>query len=75
MDLIGSSSIGTFTTSVGKNPFGFSSTNLGSLHKGMEKDTFVNFKHLRKTKTHSHNRSSDARGNAERRLLQMKDMG
>ncbi|MBM4075489.1 MAG: exonuclease, partial [Planctomycetes bacterium] len=28
---------------LGSNPFGFSSTNLGSLYKGMQKDTFVNF--------------------------------
>jgi hypothetical protein len=58
---------------VGKNPFGFSSTNLGSLYKGMQKDTFVTFKHLRRTK-HTHNPVDDARGNAEA-LLQMKDMG
>ena len=32
------------------NPFGYSSTNLGSLYKGLVKDVFVNFKHLRKTK-------------------------
>jgi len=31
---------------IGANPFGHSSTNLGSLYKGMQKDTFVNFKHL-----------------------------
>ncbi|MAT72937.1 MAG: exonuclease [Planctomycetaceae bacterium] len=58
---------------LGKNPFGFSSTNLGSLYKGLQKDTFVNFKHLRKTK-HTHNPVDDARGNAEA-LLQMKEMG
>lgn len=58
---------------IGKNPFGFSSTNLGSLYKGMQNDTFVNFKHLRKTK-HTHHPVDDARGNAEA-LLQMKDMG
>lgn len=58
---------------VGENPFGFSSMNLGSLYKGIQKDTFVNFKHLRKTK-HTHNPVDDARGNAEA-LLQMKDMG
>jgi len=58
---------------IGKNPFGFSSTNLGSLYKGMQNDTFVSFKHLRKTK-HTHNPVDDARGNAEA-LLQMKDMG
>ena len=58
---------------VGANPFGFSSTNLGSLYKGMQKDTFVNFKHLRKTK-HTHNPVDDAMGNAEA-LLKMKEMG
>ena len=56
---------------LGSNPFGFSSTNLGSLYKGLVKDTFVNFKHLRKTK-HTHHPVDDARGNAEA-LLEMKD--
>lgn len=55
----------------GDNPFGFSSTNLGSLYKGLMKDTFVNFKHLRQT-PHTHNALDDARGNAEA-LLQLKD--
>ncbi len=55
------------------NPFGYSSTNLGSLYKGLVKDTFVNFKHLRKTK-HTHHPVDDAVGNAEA-LLQMKEMG
>jgi hypothetical protein len=58
---------------LGANPFGYSSTNLGSLYKGLVKDTFVNFKHLRKTK-HTHHPVDDARGNAEA-LLAMKDMG
>ena len=58
---------------LGKNPFGFSSTNLGSLYKGMQRSMFVNFKHLRKTR-HTHNPVDDARGNAEA-LLQMQDMG
>ena len=58
---------------IGKNPFGYSSTNLGSLYKGMLRDTFVNFKHLRQTK-HTHNPVDDARGNAEA-LLKMKEMG
>jgi DNA polymerase III epsilon subunit-like protein len=57
----------------GGNPFGHSSTNLGSLYKGMVKDTFQNFKHLRETK-HTHNPLDDARGNAEA-LLAMKAMG
>lgn len=58
---------------LGANPFGFSSTNLGSLYKGMQKDTFVNFKHLRKTR-HTHQPVDDAMGNAEA-LLQMQSMG
>jgi len=45
--------------------------NLGSLYKGMVKDTFVNFKHLRQTK-HTHNTVDDALGNAEA-LLHMRD--
>ncbi|WP_459558608.1 3'-5' exonuclease [Lacunimicrobium album] len=58
---------------LGSNPFGFSSTNLGSLYKGMQKDTFVNFKHLRKTK-HTHHPVDDAKGNAEA-FLKMCEMG
>ena len=54
----------------GKNPFGFSSQNLGSLYKGLVKDTFQNFKHLRKTK-HTHHPVDDAKGNAEA-LLSLK---
>jgi hypothetical protein len=54
----------------GANPFGHSSTNLGSLYKGLVNDTFKNFKHLRKTK-HTHHPVDDAKGNAEA-LLQMK---
>ncbi len=56
---------------LGRNPFGFSSQNLGSLYKGMVRDTFKNFKHLRKT-GHTHNPVDDARGNAEA-LLAMKE--
>lgn len=58
---------------LGENPFGHSSTNLGSLYKGMIKDTFKNFKHLRQTR-HTHNPVDDARGNAEA-LIKMKHMG
>lgn len=54
-----------------ENPFGFSSTNLGSLYKGLVKDAFKNFKHLRKTK-HTHHPVMDAKGNAEA-LLHMKE--
>lgn len=56
---------------LGQNPFGFSSTNLGSLYKGLVKDTFASFKHLRRTR-HTHHPVDDARGNAEA-LLHMKD--
>lgn len=57
----------------GGNPFGHSSMNLGSLYKGMVKDTLQNFKHLRQT-PHTHNPIDDARGNAEA-LLEMRAMG
>jgi hypothetical protein len=57
----------------GGNPFGHSSTNLGSLYKGTVKDTFHNFKHLRKT-PHTHHPVDDAMGNAEA-LLEMKRLG
>jgi DNA polymerase III epsilon subunit-like protein len=59
---------------IGKNPFGFSSTNLGSLYKGMVKDTSRNFKYLRKT-IHTHNPVDDAKGNAEALLAIKKEMG
>lgn len=49
---------------IGSNPFGFSSQNLNSLYKGLTKDMFASFKHLRITK-HNHNPVSDALGNAE----------
>jgi 3' exoribonuclease, RNase T-like len=58
----------------GSNPFGFSSQNLGSLYKGLVKDSFKNFKHLRK-KTHTHHPVDDAIGNAEALLIMQKDMG
>ncbi len=51
----------------GKNPFGHSSTNLGSLYKGACGSLFKNFKHLRKTK-HTHHPVDDAKGNAEAML-------
>jgi DNA polymerase III epsilon subunit-like protein len=58
----------------GKNPFGFSSTNLGSLYKGLMKDMFQTFKHLRKTR-HTHNPVDDAVGNAEALLTMKEEMG
>jgi exonuclease len=59
---------------LGTNPFGHSSTNLGSLYKGLVKDTFQNFKHLRKTK-HTHHPVDDAKGNAEALLHMKAEMG
>lgn len=56
----------------GANPFGHSSYNLGSLYKGLVKDTFQNFKHLRKTR-HTHDPVDDAKGNAEALLTIKKD--
>jgi len=58
----------------GKNPFGFSSQNLGSLYKGLVKDTFKTFKHLRRTR-HTHHPVDDARGNAEALLHMRREMG
>jgi hypothetical protein len=55
---------------IGENPFGHSSYNLGSLYKGLVKDTYKNFKHLRET-SHTHHPVDDALGNAEA-LLKMK---
>lgn len=57
----------------GSNPFGFSSQNIGSIYKGMQKDSFASFKHLRRTK-HDHNPVNDAKGNAEA-LLAMRQAG
>jgi hypothetical protein len=59
---------------LGRNPFGHSSTNLGSLYKGIVRDTFKNFKHLRQTK-HTHNPVDDAMGNAEALLFMRDQMG
>lgn len=53
---------------IGSNPFGHSSSNLGSLYKGLVRDTSKNFKHLRRT-PHTHNPVDDAIGNAEALLV------
>lgn len=58
----------------GDNPFGHSSTNLGSLYKGLVKDAFQNFKHLRKT-PHTHSPVDDAMGNVEALLTMKEQMG
>lgn len=56
---------------LGGNPFGHSSSNLGSLYKGLVGDAFKSFKHLRRT-AHTHHPVEDAMGNAEA-LLRMKN--
>lgn len=58
---------------LGDNPFGHSSTNLGSLYKGLVQDVTKNFKHLRKTR-HTHHPVDDSKGNAEA-FLAMREMG
>ena len=55
-----------------RNPFGYSSTNLGSLYKGYKNNMYINFKKLRNTK-HTHNPVDDAMGNAEA-MLKILDM-
>ena len=59
---------------LGQNPFGHSSSNLGSLYKGVVKDMFQNFKHLRRTR-HTHDPLDDARGNAEALLRIKQEFG
>lgn len=59
---------------LGSSPFRHTSSNLGSLYKGMIKDTFKNFKHLRQTK-HTHNPVDDAMGNAEALIHMKNEMG
>lgn len=55
-----------------RNPFGWSSSNIGSMYRGIVGDPYANFTHLRETK-HTHNPVDDAKGNAEA-LLKMFDM-
>lgn len=62
-----------FHVCLGSNPFGYSSSNLGSLYKGMQRDMSAKFKHLRRTK-HTHNPVDDAMGNVEA-MLAMEKMG
>jgi hypothetical protein len=59
---------------LGENPFGHSSTNLGSLYKGVVRDFSKNFKHLRLTE-HTHHPVDDAKGNAEALLTIIKQHG
>lgn len=58
----------------GSNPFGFSSQNINSLYKGLTRDAYASFKHLRKTK-HTHHPVDDAKGNAEALIAMREQMG
>jgi hypothetical protein len=58
----------------GSNPFGYSSMNLGSLYKGLQRDLTPTFKHLRKT-AHTHDPLDDVIGNAEALLTLQKEYG
>ena len=59
---------------LGRNPFGHSSANLGSLYKGLVRDDAKSFKHLRKT-AHTHHPVDDAIGNAEALLTLRREHG
>lgn len=59
---------------IGRNPFGFSSRRLADLYCGVVKDTFAQWKHLRKT-AHTHHPVDDAKGNAEVLLHLKNEMG
>lgn len=58
----------------GSCPFGHSSTNLGSLYKGLAKDFGQSFRHLRRT-PHTHHPVDDAKGNAEALLAMKTELG
>jgi hypothetical protein len=58
----------------GRNPFSHSSTNLGSLYRGLVRDMSKNLKHLRKTR-HTHDPLDDAIGNAEAMLTVIEEFG
>lgn len=59
---------------LGHNPFGHSSQNLGSLYKGIVRNTFENFKHLRGM-SHTHHPVDDAKGNAQALLAMIDEYG
>lgn len=59
---------------LGRNPFGFSSEDLGSLYKGLASDMFTSFRHLVDT-PHTHNPVDDARGHAEALLKMKSELG
>ncbi len=58
---------------LGRNPFGWSSANLGSFYKGIDRSIYSKFNHLRDT-AHTHHPVDDAKGNAEALLKMFKMM-
>lgn len=58
-----------------ENPFGHSSTNLGSLYKGLDKNVYKNFKHLREPFPHTHNPVDDCLGNVNAFMKMVDEMG
>lgn len=59
---------------IGENPFGHSSTNMGSLYKGLIKNARENFKHLREAK-HTHHPVMDCFGNVQALMKFGKEIG
>lgn len=62
-----------FWHQLGRNPFGWSSANIGSLYKGVNGNLHSKFTHLRET-AHTHHPVDDAKGNAEALLKIFKMM-
>jgi DNA polymerase III epsilon subunit-like protein len=62
-----------FHTYLGENPFGHSGRRIGDLYARLVKDTFAQWRHLKKT-PHTHHPVDDAKGNAEA-ILALKEMG
>lgn len=60
-----------FWHQLGRNPFGWSSANIGSFYKGVDRNLYSTFKHLRDTR-HTHHPVDDAKGNAEALLKMFK---
>jgi hypothetical protein len=60
-----------FWQQLGRNPFGWSAASIGSFYKGIKKDIYAKFSHLRNT-VHDHNPVNDAKGNAEALLKMFK---
>lgn len=56
-----------------RNPFGWSSANIGSFYKGQQGDLYSSFRHLRDTK-HTHHPVDDAKGNAEAMMKMFANM-